>query len=143
MRSVSIAAAASIVTLVACASGGAGTHQSLVDDPSVPKPNEVVIYQFVFKPKVLRIPAGTTVSWINHDIAAHTTTRNGGADQFESGDMRLNRVFTHTFDTPGTYDYICFYHPGMKATVIVMPAQEAGNPGASSSGQSGGAHRAP
>jgi plastocyanin len=92
------------------------------NEPSVPGLTQVVIYQFIFTPKMITVPAGTTISWVNHDIAAHTTTRNGGADQFDSGDMKMNRVFTHTFDTPGRYDYICFYHPGMKGTVIVTPA---------------------
>jgi plastocyanin len=95
-------------------------------EPSVAGLTQVVIYQFIFTPKVITVPAGTTISWVNHDIAAHTTTRNGGDDQFDSGDMRLNRVFTHTFSTPGRYDYICFYHPGMKGTVIVTaPAPHA------------------
>lgn len=110
------------------------------NDPSVPGPNEVVIYQFIFKPKVITVPAGTTISWVNHDIAAHTTTRNGGADQFDSGDMKMNRVFTHSFDTPGRYDYICFYHPGMKGTVIVTPAEPASS---TADSQSTGAPKTP
>jgi plastocyanin len=130
------------MVLAACASGGT-PHPD--QDPSVPAgPNQVVIYQFVFKPKVITVPAGTTISWVNHDIAAHTTTRNGGTEQFESGDMRLNRVFTHTFDTPGRYDYICFYHPGMKATVIVTPAHSTAESSSSTAvGQGAGAPRAP
>jgi plastocyanin len=104
------------------------------NDASVPGPNQVFIYQFVFNPKVITVPAGTTISWINHDVAAHTATRNGGADQFDSGDLRLNREFTHTFDTPGRYDYICFYHPGMKGTVVVTPTHSTSEPGASTAG---------
>jgi len=139
VRLVSIAAsAAAVLMLMACASAsnpGAkpssdnrtmSTSSGMVDDPSVPsKPNEVVIYQFIFKPKVIRVPVGTTITWVNHDIAAHTATRNGGADQFESGNLSYNRAFSHTFNAPGTYDYICFYHPGMKAQVIVTPSAEA------------------
>jgi plastocyanin len=133
---------AAVVAVAACATSGGTPHPDL--DPSVPGPNQVVIYQFIFKPKVITVPVGTTISWVNHDIAAHTTTRNGGSEQFESGDMRLNRVFTHTFDAPGRYDYICFYHPGMKATVIVTPASSASEPGASTAaGQGAGAPRAP
>jgi plastocyanin len=105
------------------AGASSGTPKpSHTDDPTAPGPNQVVIYQFVFTPRVLTVPAGTTVTWVDRDVAAHTVTRNGGDDQFESGNMTMGRVFTHTFETPGKYAYICFYHPGMKATVIVTPA---------------------
>jgi plastocyanin len=153
VRPVFVAAAAAVTVLAACASSGT-PHPSSIQarhtdahrdyDPTVPGPNQVVIYQFIFKPKVLTVPAGTTVSWVNHDIAAHTTTRNGGDDQFESGDMRMGRVFTHTFETPGTYSYICFYHPGMKATIVVTPAASASGAGASNAaGQTAAAPHAP
>jgi plastocyanin len=123
-------------TAHAGASGGTPHPSSGAD---VPGPNQVVIYQFVFAPKVITVPVGTTITWINHDVAAHTATRNGGADQFDSGDLRLNREFTHTFDAPGRYDYICFYHPGMKGTIVVTPV-----PGASAvPAESTGARHAP
>jgi plastocyanin len=153
VRPVTVAATAAVIVLAACASSGT-PHPSNTqvrhkeahhtDDPTVPGPNQVVIYQFIFKPKLLTVPAGTTVTWVNRDIAAHTTTRNGGDDQFESGDMRLGRVFTHTFETPGRYDYICFYHPGMKAAVIVTPAHSVSGAGASNgAGQTAAAPHAP
>jgi plastocyanin len=153
VRSVTVAAAAAVLVFAACATSGT-PHPSNSEvrhkeahhdyDPTVPGPNQVVIYQFIFKPKVLTVSAGTTVSWVNRDIAAHTTTRNGGDDQFESGDMRLGRVFTHTFETPGTYAYICFYHPGMKATVIVTPAHSASGAGGSTgAGQTASAPHTP
>jgi len=88
-------------------------------DPSVPGPNEVVIFEFIFKPKKLMVPIGTTVAWVNRDIAAHTATRNSGSDQFDSGNLAFNKVYHHKFDQAGTYDYICFYHPGMRATIVV------------------------
>jgi plastocyanin len=102
----------------------------MMDDPSVPGPNQVVIYKFIFFPKALSIPVGTTVTWINHDIAAHTATRNGGEDQFESGNLSYNTSFHHTFTTPGTYEYICFYHPGMRARVTVVDTPQAKMPAA-------------
>jgi plastocyanin len=154
VRPVSVAAAAAVVALAACASSGTPHPSNNTevrhkeahhdDDPTVPGPNQVVIYQFIFKPKVLTVPAGTTVSWVNRDIAAHTTTRNGGDDQFESVDMRMGRVFTHTFESHGTYAYICFYHPGMKATVVVTPAHSASGAGGSTgAGQTASAPHTP
>jgi len=128
-------AAAAIGILAACATGGAGartpttaanaTTQAGGLDPSIPGPNQVVIYNFVFYPHTLTVTTGTTVQWINHDIAAHTATRNSGGDQFDSGNLTLNKQFTYTFNTPGTFDYICFYHPGMKARIVVTAAAAA------------------
>ena len=89
-------------------------------DPTLPGKNQVNIYKFIFIPKILRIPVGTDVLWTNWDIAAHTATRNGGEGQFESGNLAYRGTFHHTFSTVGTYKYICFYHPGMQASVIVV-----------------------
>ena len=32
-----------------------------------------------------------------------------------------NDTFTLTFDTPGTYEYVCLLHPPMRATITVVP----------------------
>ena len=90
----------------------------------------VKIDNFAFGPEALTVKVGTTVTWINHDIAAHTATRNGGEDQFESGNLSYNTSFHHTFTTPGTYEYICFYHPGMRARITVVDTPQAKMPAA-------------
>lgn len=122
MRPIVVLTAVALVA--ACASSGTsggGNKSAPVDyDPSHPGPNQVVIYKFIFFPKVLTIPIGTTITWINHDIAAHTATRNGGEGQFESGNLSYMGTFHHTFATLGTYKYICFYHPGMQASIVVL-----------------------
>ena len=33
--------------------------------------------------------------------------------------LQRNDRFSHTFDTPGTYTYICSIHPFMHGTVVV------------------------
>ena len=33
--------------------------------------------------------------------------------------MATKGTFSHTFDQPGEYRYICALHPGMKGTVVV------------------------
>jgi len=58
-----------------------------------------------------------TVEWKNNDDTPHTVTAVDKS--FDSGNLNAGDVFTHTFTTPGTYQYSCSYHPWMKGTVIV------------------------
>lgn len=68
------------------------------------------------------IPRGTTVTWINRDAIAHTTTSgangvpNGGWD---SGPLGQDAMFSYTFMAAGTFTYTCTIHPDMNGTVTV------------------------
>ena len=77
----------------------------------------VTIALFRFKPTELQITAGTTVVWTQTDAVPHTVTAVDGS--FDSGSLVKGDTFRHTFDTPGTYPYVCDFHGSMKATVIV------------------------
>jgi plastocyanin len=48
-----------------------------------------------------------------------------GATAFGSALLQPGGTFYHTFDTPGTYHYVCVVHEtgGMKGTVIVRPGR--------------------
>lgn len=76
----------------------------------------VSIKNFAYDPVTIEVAVGTTVTWTNEDAAPHTVTVSG---VFDSGLMNQGDTFSYTFDTPGTYDYICLYHPNMKASVVV------------------------
>jgi plastocyanin len=65
----------------------------------------------------VEIDAGTTIEWRNRDPLAHTVTSDDSA--FDSGELRPDASWSHTFTTPGTYSYHCVPHPSMKATVVV------------------------
>jgi plastocyanin len=75
------------------------------------------IKDFAFDPATIEIAAGTTVTWTNNDTVAHTVSQSGGG--FESGKLDPGMTFSFTFDTPGTYEYFCQFHPNMKATIVV------------------------
>jgi plastocyanin len=77
----------------------------------------VGIDDFAFTPRELTVPAGTTVTWTNHDEEPHTITSAAGA--FGSAGLAHDEDFSRTFTDPGRYDYFCALHPHMKATVIV------------------------
>jgi plastocyanin len=81
----------------------------------------VTIADFAFSPASLTINVGDTVTWTNQDSATHTATATGGA--FDTGDIVQGASASFTFDTAGTFDYICSIHPQMTGVIIV---QEAG-----------------
>ena len=88
--------------------------------PAAPQAGNAVaadISGFVFEPATIQAKVSQKVTWTNHDPAPHTVTQEGGG--FDSGTMAASGKFTHTFDQPGEYRYICALHPGMKGTVVV------------------------
>lgn len=80
----------------------------------------VTIDRGAFHPRELTIAAGTTVTFVNDDIGAHTTT--AAVDEpfrYDSGTLASGDSYTQTYDEPGTYDYVCTLHPTMHGTITV------------------------
>lgn len=78
---------------------------------------QVDIRDFMFSPAQLTISAGTQVTWVNDDQIPHTLVDTG--KRFRSAALDTQDRFTHTFDTPGRYEYFCTLHPQMVGTLIV------------------------
>ncbi len=95
--------------------------------------NSVTIQSFSFQPNNLTVPAGTAVTWTNHDSVPHTVTADNGA--FDSNNIQPNGQYSYTFKQSGTYAYHCKIHPTMHGQVQVMqgPAM-VGTSGANASG---------
>jgi plastocyanin len=68
-------------------------------------------------PMNVQIPVGGTVVWNNVDSAAHTATAMDSS--FDTSFVNAGKSAKHTFDTAGTFDYMCSLHPWMKGTVTV------------------------
>jgi plastocyanin len=77
----------------------------------------VTIANLAFDPSNLDIRVGSTIVWTNLDQLPHTATATDGA--FDSGTLDQGATFSHTFGTPGTHDYICAFHPNMRAVIRV------------------------
>lgn len=90
--------------------------------------NVVPIDIYAFHPRTLTVQAGTSVTWVNYDQAAHTVTSN--EELFDSGSIASASVvdeppsFAFTFDTPGIYEYTCEFHPAMTGVIEVVEASE-------------------
>jgi plastocyanin len=78
----------------------------------------VDIKDFSFTPMTLTVRVGTTVTWRFDDSAKHTVSADDKS--FVSPAMSNGQTFTHTFSTPGTYQYICSIHQYMKGTIVVQ-----------------------
>jgi plastocyanin len=78
----------------------------------------IVMKNFDYSPMMLTVKAGTTVTWKNLDGEPHTIVGLDGA--FRSGALDQGDTFSHTFDKPGIYQYICSIHPKMRAQIVVQ-----------------------
>ena len=78
---------------------------------------EVRIDNFSFGPTEVTVPAGTTVTWTNHDDIPHTVVSTDKV--FKSKVLDTDKKFSFTFSTAGTYPYFCSIHPKMTGKVVV------------------------
>ena len=75
----------------------------------------VEIVDFAFTPESITVVLGTTVVWTNTGQAPHTVS----GDFADSGTLEPGQTFSFTFTEPGTYGYICAFHPNMVGEVVV------------------------
>lgn len=87
-----------------------------------------------FNPQTVTISAGNTVEWRNTSGMPHTATGDPGkaadpanvvlpegAEPFDSGMLSQGESYSHTFEVPGRYQYVCLPHEaaGMIGEIIV------------------------
>ena len=76
----------------------------------------VEISDFSFNAPEVRVDVGGTVTWTNADAQQHTATSAG---EFDAGTIEPGASVSVTFDTAGTFEYFCAFHPFMAGTVVV------------------------
>lgn len=91
---------------------------SPVAEEAVAGETAVAIQDFTFVDGTLEIAAGTTVTWTNNDSAPHMATADDGS--FDTGTIDSGASASVTFDTPGTFTYVCAFHANMTATIVVI-----------------------
>lgn len=105
------------VTLTSGASG-AGATPSASGSADEMGTYEVLIVDFAYSPAELTIKVGESVTFTNQDSAPHTATAQD-RDVLQTGTLNQGESATITFDTPGTYEYFCEFHPDMSGVIIV------------------------
>ena len=83
----------------------------------------------------ITVPAGTKVIWTNNDSVTHTVTSTSDSfsgacppagvantsGELNSGNISSSGTYEHTFNTAGTYNYVCNINGhSMRGTVIVQ-----------------------
>lgn len=68
------------------------------------------------------IPSGTYVVWRNNDPFVHSAETDGESEPyFNVGALHPGETSSPIyFPTPGSYDYLCRYHHGMRGRITVM-----------------------
>jgi plastocyanin len=83
---------------------------------AAPATHTVEIDAFEFKPATLSVRRGDIVRWHNADPVPHTATAKG---VFDSGSIAAGATWQYTAAKRGRFDYVCAFHPTMKATLVV------------------------
>ena len=77
----------------------------------------ITIEGLAFKPASLTVKRGDRIRWINKDLVPHTATATGGP--FDSKVIAADASWTWVAHEPGTFAYVCSFHPMMKGTLTV------------------------
>jgi plastocyanin len=101
-----------IASLVAAGALALPAASSAMDDGGP----QVSAQYAAFAPQQITALAGQSVMWHNDSARAHTVTADDGS---YAGALFNGAMFTHRFDTPGTYLYHCTIHPTMRGEVDV------------------------
>ena len=96
---------------------GSGGMMGWGAGPAAPAGTSVRMAGSRFEPATLNVAAGTTIRWFNDDALPHTVT--AADSSWNSGNLAPGGAFERRFDSPGTYAYLCRYHPGMTGTIVV------------------------
>jgi plastocyanin len=120
-----IPAAVSLLVFAGASCGGDDDGDSTGDPPAVTDTGAtapvmeaaIEIADFAFGPADVTVAVGGTVTWTNTDNQAHTATSSGN---FDTGSIAAGASASVTFDAPGTFTYICSFHPFMTATITVV-----------------------
>lgn len=72
-----------------------------------------------FKPGVVRVKAGSRVTWRFQDqYVSHNVTSRGKQRFKSSGSRQEGATYTVKFTKPGTYRYVCTIHANMQGRVV-------------------------
>jgi plastocyanin len=91
---------------VACGSSGGGSAPTTK--------GEVQVVDNAFKPGTIEVAVGDTVTWVYKGGVKHNVIGPGF-----NGPTQKSGTFEHTFNSAGSFKYVCTIHPGMKGTVKV------------------------
>jgi plastocyanin len=85
-----------------------------------PRAAEIVTHEKRFLPRVLVVPARSSVAFPNHDPIYHNVFSVSPGNRFDLGRYREGQTRSARFDTPGLVRVFCNVHEQMVAYVMVV-----------------------
>jgi plastocyanin len=79
--------------------------------------HRVEIAQFAFSPHDIIVSSGDIIEFTNADYVPHTATAND--ESFDTKQLDKDGVGRIVAGKPGTYDFGCKFHTGMKGKLVV------------------------
>ncbi|HEY1426899.1 MAG TPA: cupredoxin domain-containing protein [Caulobacteraceae bacterium] len=101
--------------MLAGAAGLCAVAPSLAAKDKAGKLLVVQMTNLAYAPETISAHVGDRIAWANHDMFIHSATTPDFTVVLKpgtSGGVRLLK--------PGTINYICTYHPGMKGQIVVV-----------------------
>lgn len=120
-RFISLAALATAALFLGC--GGATNSPTAAPPTSTQAASptasgsEVSIVDFAFDPAALTVAVGEIVTWTNTGSATHTINWQDGEP--ESEQLQSGSTYERTFDSAGSFPYVCGIHSQMTGTITV------------------------
>ncbi len=110
-----LVALAVLVPVVLAACGAGGGRQRAAAPSTGDADATVAVADMAFSPKTLDIAAGDTVAWLWEEAIPHDVAFDDGP----TSPKQASGTWQRAFDRPGSFDYVCTLHPGMRGTVVV------------------------
>ena len=89
-------------------------------DPDAP-PARIVQQDRRFVPELIAVTVGSRVTFPNDDPFLHNVFSQSSRRPFDLGSYPRGRTKTEDFPDAGVVDVYCNIHPGMAATILVLP----------------------
>lgn len=102
---------------IPCILLAAAITRAATDSKQSARETRIEIKDFSFQPKLVTVPVGARVVWVNKDEEPHTIVSTDKT--FLSKALDTDDTFAFTFNKPGTYEYFCSVHPRMTAKIVV------------------------
>ena len=114
------------MTRAALLSAVAATGALALAGPAAASTTQVSMPGKFFDPGRFQLVAGDQVQFVNADLVTHDVRVPLGP--FDSGPMRRGARWDQTFESAGSYPFLCTLHPFMSGTAEVVNATIAASP---------------
>jgi plastocyanin len=78
----------------------------------------VSLQNIAFNPSTIHAKVGQTITWTNRDGVPHNVTATKGGS-FKSPTLNQGQSYSYKLAKAGTITYVCTFHQGMTATLVV------------------------